>query len=85
MNIQTQNSMIHLLVYDPNKGLGLCAYGYGGLLHHVELLVKRCQLAAVGEAYCNLLPRAQGGGDRPTKVDLEKCDHFSHHVFHFPS
>lgn len=40
MNIQTQNSMIHLLVYHPNKGLGLCAYGYKGLLHHyAELLV----------------------------------------------
>lgn len=25
--------MIHLLVYHPNKGLGLCAYGYGGILH----------------------------------------------------
>ncbi len=74
MNIQTQNSVIPLLVYHPNKGLGLCAYGYSGLLHHyVKWLVvfldtnKLCRLAAVGVAYCNLLPGAHKGGQRSWK------------------
>lgn len=40
MSVQTQNSVIHLLVYHPNKWLGLCALGHGGLFHHyVEWLV----------------------------------------------
>lgn len=40
MSVQNQNCMIHLLVYHLNKGLGLCAVGYGGLFHHnVEWLV----------------------------------------------
>lgn len=75
MNIQTQNSVIHLLVYHPNKGLGLCAYGYSGVLHHyVKWLVvfldtnKLCRLAAAGVAYYNLLPGARKGGQRSWKM-----------------
>jgi len=36
--------MIHLLVYLLNKGLGLCALGYGGLFHSDEWLVVFLEL-----------------------------------------